>query len=88
MFFSEKQMKKADEEAMKKKLESDFMDFIIRQMLESDVISEKDKLSLRVGQAVKEVNLIIHDHILIRYAKPGEEADEETLSRCLNISRF
>lgn len=81
MFFSEKQMKKSEEEVMKARLESDFMDFIIRQMLESDVLPEKDKLSLRVGQATKEVNLIIHDHILMRYAKPGEEADEETLKQ-------
>ena len=77
MFFNEKDRKKSEEEAMKAKLESDFLDFIMQQMLESDALPEKDKLRLRVGQAVKEVGLIIKDQILERYA----EADEETLKQ-------
>lgn len=79
MFFNEKDRKKSEEEVMKAKLESDFVDFIMQQMLESDALSEKEKLSIRVGKATKEVSLIIKDQILERYATPRDAADEETL---------
>ena len=81
MFFNEEQMKKKEKEAMKAEAESEFMDFIAQMMLESDAIPERDKLSIRVVQTAKEVGNVIHDHIVMKYAKPGSEADEETLKQ-------
>ena len=81
MFFNEEQMKKKEKEAMKAEAESEFMDFIAQMMLESDAIPERDKLSIRVVQTAKEVGNVIHKHIVKKYAKPGNEADEETLKQ-------
>lgn len=82
MFFNEEQMKKKAEEAsMRAKVEGEFMDFIARMLLESDSIPERDKLSIRVVRMAKEVEDAIHDHIVMKYAKPGSEADEETLKQ-------
>ncbi|MBR4296100.1 MAG: hypothetical protein IKT56_04590 [Clostridia bacterium] len=81
MFFTEEQMKKKEKEAMKAEAEREFLDFIGNMLLESDSIPERDKLAIKVVRAAQEVGNAIHDHIVIKYAKPGAEADEETLKQ-------
>ena len=68
---------------MKAEAEREFMDFIAQMMLESDSVPERDKLAIRVVRMAREVGDAMHDHIVLKYAKPGAEADEETLKQVL-----
>ena len=81
MFFTEDQMKKKEKEAMKAEAESEFMNFIAKMMLESDSIPDKEKLSIQIILSAKEIGSVLHEHIVVKYAKPGSEADEETLKQ-------
>lgn len=83
MFFNEKQMKEKEKKAMKAEAEREFMNFISQMILESDSVPERDKLAIRVIRTAQDVGDAIHDHIVIKYAKPGEEADEETLRQAV-----
>ena len=81
MFFNEEQMKRREKEVMRVEAESELVDFLAQMMLESDIIPERDKLSVRVVQAAKQIGDVIRNHIVMKFAKPGEEADEETLKQ-------
>jgi hypothetical protein len=76
MFFNE-------EQKMKENAKSEAMDEVInliaQGLLESKSVPENDKMSIRVILAAQSTCKTIHNIIVEKYAKPGNEANTETL---------
>ena len=74
--------KKIEEMKAKKEANKMFRKMITDMILESD-LPENQKATIRVLNKVSDVESVLDDMVVLKYATPGSEANTETLKKVL-----